>query len=219
MLLPPSSKKATVSSAAHPVTFTSESYPVVIEETNYYAYDTAGLNEGQSLSSKAAKKTLESLLFQFSSQGMRIHLLVLCIRVPRITEVVAKNYKVFSQKICKGVPIVCIITGLENHEPDMESWWEQNREIFDRYGIKVHDHACITAIKGRRIRRNGQDRQVYQKEYEDSVKEVRQLIHRSASSLEEGWSFEMVSANIFCTSRLVTLNVYSSKDLENYGRR
>ncbi|KAF5358846.1 hypothetical protein D9757_014249 [Collybiopsis confluens] len=124
------------------------------------------------------------------------NLLVLCIRAPRITDVVANNYKLFYwQTVCKRqVPIVTIITGLENNRPTMEDWWSENRAAFTPYRMKFQDHVCITATKGRRLA----DAKgfVYEKEYNDSVKAVQKLVVENTSILDEGWEYDARQFNM-----------------------
>ncbi|KAF5344706.1 hypothetical protein D9757_013892 [Collybiopsis confluens] len=186
MLLPGPHNRAIVSnSAVNDMVFSAERYRIRIGDSNFSIFDLAGLSEGRSFSLAEAKVTFQNLLEDFSNHRMRIHLLVLCIRAPRITDVVANNYKLFYQTICKRqVPIVTVITGLENNEPSMEDWWPQNREIFGAYRMRFKGHACITAIKGKRL--PDEDGFVYEKEYNDSANAVRNLISKSASLYDEG---------------------------------
>lgn len=86
------------------------------------------------------------------------------------------NYDLFYKEACGShVPIVLVVTGLENEEP-MENWWKENCDELLKYGLEFEDHACITATRGK-VRGNGV--QIFDKEYEESRKEVKSLIERS----------------------------------------
>ncbi|KAF5371081.1 hypothetical protein D9757_010789 [Collybiopsis confluens] len=192
-----SEPRAVVSSrAVNLALFSAVRYRFQLNDTTYSIFDLVGLDEGRSFSLPEAKKTLQALLGNFSNKSStRLHLLVLCIRAPRITDVVANNYKLFYQTVCKRqVPIVTIITGLENNRPTMEDWWSDNRAAFTPYRMKFQDHACITATKGRRLA----DAQgfVYEKEYNDSVKAVQKLVVENTSILDEGWEYDARQFNM-----------------------
>ncbi|KIK56476.1 hypothetical protein GYMLUDRAFT_174155, partial [Collybiopsis luxurians FD-317 M1] len=206
MLFPSNRAPAPASSAANLVTFGWKPYTIDAKGERFTIYDTAGLSEGsnRSLFSKAARKSLESLLLNLSHAGQRVHLLLLCIRAPRITEVVARNYKLFYQAICKRqVPIAVIVTGLEHQTPTMESWWRENQHVFKRYHMVFTNdaHACITAIRGRPVHK-GSNIGTYHKEYTESVEVVKNLIRSNALSTEKGWTFNPVSVNVSCMSGL-----------------
>ncbi|KAG2336308.1 hypothetical protein BDR05DRAFT_1005996 [Suillus weaverae] len=54
-----------------------------------------------------------------------------------------RDYNIFYSPICrKKVPIVVVVTGLEN-EPDMESWWSANGKEFKSRGISDVFTRCI----------------------------------------------------------------------------
>ncbi|KAF5371102.1 hypothetical protein D9757_010807 [Collybiopsis confluens] len=172
-------------SAVNPAPFTAEKYRIRINDSLFSIFDLAGLSEGGLFSLSDAQRTLQVLLDNLSDQGRRLHLLILCIRAPRITDVAANNYRLFYQTICRRqVPVVVVVTGLENHGSTMEDWWVQNQDIFGSYRMAFHDHACITTIRGRRLP-NGSGF-VYEQEYTDSVELVRKLIHQRATPYERG---------------------------------
>ncbi|KAF5358837.1 hypothetical protein D9757_014252 [Collybiopsis confluens] len=172
-------------SAVNPAPFTAEKYRIRINDSLFSIFDLAGLSEGGLFLLSDAQRTLQVLLDNLSDQGRRLHLLVLCIRAPRITDVAANNYRLFFQTICRRqVPIVVVVTGLENHGSTMEDWWVQNQDIFGSYRMAFNDHACITTIRGRRLP-NGSGF-VYEQEYTDSVELVRKLIHKRATPYEGG---------------------------------
>ncbi|KAG2351071.1 hypothetical protein BDR07DRAFT_1467908 [Suillus spraguei] len=78
-----------------------------------------------------------------------IDLLLFCMRAGRLTDTVQTNYRLFHEFLCdKKVPIVVVITYLENEVGEMDNWWKQNEAIFCEREIHVVGHACIAAIQG-----------------------------------------------------------------------
>lgn len=114
-------------------------YPVDISGQRFVLFDTAGLGEGSAgtVPDPEAKRQLKNLLRQLMSSRSPsdgIDLLVYCVsssRMPGLTTIV-QTYDMFYSRTCrKKVPIVIVITGLEN-EPNMESWWDENKGRFER---------------------------------------------------------------------------------------
>ncbi|THU88017.1 hypothetical protein K435DRAFT_581768, partial [Dendrothele bispora CBS 962.96] len=133
---------------------------------NLRIWDTEGLNEGntRSDSSRQTQKNMEKLVEDVNKNG-GLHLLVLCIRASRITDIEARNYAKFKHDVCQDkVNIVVVVTGLESEELGVDQWWGENEKYFDRYGMKFHGHACIVATMGKMV--NGVHK--YKKEYEAS---------------------------------------------------
>jgi len=175
--------RAVVSDRADGVTFNNTPFEMTIFNSTVRVFDTSGLNEGSKGTVKAqdAIKRLYELICQLQDG---VHLLVFVMRAPRITETVWQNYKLFFEVFFqKKVPIAIILTGLENRE-NMDEWWKENEATFDQYGMKFKGHACITSIRGEC--RNGA--YLYQKEYDESKKKVKQLIHGSCSQV--GWKMD-----------------------------
>ncbi|KAK2465739.1 hypothetical protein APHAL10511_002283 [Amanita phalloides] len=83
-----------------------------------------------------------------------------------------------------GVPIVVMVTGLENEE-NMEDWWTDNAEGFPHRRMSFAGHACITATKGK-VTKNGDH--IFEEEYNQSTTLVRELV--IAHCPERSW-FEM----------------------------
>ncbi len=164
---------ATVSNAAIGCTFESVPYDVELSGCKYRLWDTAGLNEGEH-GNVAADRAIENL--RLLVQGLKdggVSLLVYCIRGSRLRDIVQINYDLFYKVICSGeVPIVVVITGLENEE-DMENWWKDNAEDLHRQGMIFSGHACVTATKGK-VTTSGQ--YMFEEEYNLSVKLVREVI-------------------------------------------
>ncbi|KAG1764879.1 P-loop containing nucleoside triphosphate hydrolase protein [Suillus placidus] len=142
-------QRAKTSSDATGCTFSYQRYPVDISGQSYVLFDTAGLNEGNISAVPAAKaeKELKSLLRGLMSPGSDgIGLLVYCVRSTRARQALIRNYNLFYSVICrKKVPIVVVVTGLEN-EADMQAWWHTNAKEFKIRGMHFQDHACVTTL-------------------------------------------------------------------------
>jgi hypothetical protein len=124
--------------------------------------DTTGLNESR----------VGKLIRDLAHSG-GIDLLVFVVRGgPGVTSSTVRNCELFYEAICrKEVPIVVVITGLE-YEQDMDVWWKRNEQAFRGYGMVFHGHACITAIRGKKIF----GRTSAPKEYDRSKKTLEDLI-------------------------------------------
>lgn len=138
-------------------------------------YDVWMLNEGEGgrVPSNDAIAKLYKLLLRLEDG---VSLLVFCVR-PRVQGSTRINWTLFYEIICqKKVPIVIVVTGLEN-EDSMDSWWDndENWDEFCKRELQPVGHACITATKGK-LRRNG--RHVFHEEYNKSIAKVKTLIQR-----------------------------------------
>ena len=184
--------KARMSNGALGCTFETAEYVTQIDGVTYRLWDTAGLNEGKFGTVTGADAVARIFhLIQKLKDG--VHLLVFCIRVPRIHDTAARNYQIFSDGLCASkVPTVIIMTGLENEEP-MDEWWEENKTQFTRMGMSFNGHACITATKGKFKTSLGAH--TFEKEYKESVPRVKKLI--SNHCLEEGWKMVSVYESVF----------------------
>jgi hypothetical protein len=110
-----------------------------------------------------------------------VHLLVLVMKLPRITESAVKNYRVFHEFFCqKQVPIILLTTHCESEE-NIGDWWDKNRYDFQKQGMTFDAQACITAVKGKR-KATGY---IFQEEYDTSKEQVKELL--TAQYREEGW--------------------------------
>ncbi|KAF5392629.1 hypothetical protein D9757_002161 [Collybiopsis confluens] len=180
MLLGDNAEKAPVSGNAKGCTFANDKYITIIDGEEYRLFDTSGLDEGSGgkVLTKDAIINLYRLL-----QGLDdgVSLLVYCMRGPRITESIERNYKVFYDGFChKNVRIVIVVTGLEDH-PKMETWWVENEHAFKEYKLEFDGHACITATRGKKM--GGAYRN--QVEYEESQKALKKLIVNQCQSVAE----------------------------------
>lgn len=177
---------APVSSGARGCTFESKPYTIIIDGREYRIHDTAGLDEGAAgkVSSKEAISKLYQLLRNLEGG---VVLLIYCMRGPRLTDAIQRNYRIFYEGFCsKKVPIVVAVTGLEDVEPQMESWWtdgdEPGGKAFAKYGMHFDGHACITASRGKKNRNV--------EEYEESKRVLEQLI---VDKHQKGKPWKMVS--------------------------
>jgi hypothetical protein len=176
------SASAAVSSGAIGCTFDSVAYDVELSGRKYRLWDTAGLNEGEhgNISGDRAIENLQKLVQNLQHGG--VSLLVYCIRGSRLRDIVKINYDLFYKIVCGAkVPIVIVVTGLEN-ENNMEDWWADNVEDVHDRRMHFAGHACITATRGK-VLKNGEH--MFEEEYNRSIKLVRDLI--VAYSLERSW--------------------------------
>ncbi|KXN87237.1 hypothetical protein AN958_09048, partial [Leucoagaricus sp. SymC.cos] len=157
-------------------TFKSDPHTVTPGEVTYTLWDTAGLNEGEagSVPANTALLHLQALIGKLSTYG--ISLLIYCVRGSRYRDVLKHNYEIFWRIICQeSIPIVIVVTGLENEDSELrEGWWTANKEELIRHGMDFRGHACITATKGKKG--------IFQKEYEESKRQVQGLIETNCPS-------------------------------------
>jgi len=173
---------ARTSSGVSGCTFTSCPYLVSVRGKTMRLWDTAGLDEGEAgrVPNSESIVRLYELIQSLGSDG--VSLLMFVMR-PRFKESTLKNWKLFHEIICQEkVPIVIIVTGLEQEEEMEEWWWKNKGELAERYGIVPDDHACITAVRGKK-RKDGSC--TFDEEFETS-KETLQRVMRSRY-LERAW--------------------------------
>jgi GTP-binding protein EngB required for normal cell division len=114
----------------------------------FAVWDTAGLDEGTygTVPAEKAEVYLKQLLRDLAKTS-GIDLLVYCVRGTRVRSALLSNYDLFYSAICrKKVPIAIVVTGLENQEGSMESWWEQNQHEFSALKMHFDNHACVTTV-------------------------------------------------------------------------
>jgi GTP-binding protein EngB required for normal cell division len=163
----PGGPVAIVKSDARGVTFEHIRYEKDIGGRRLHIFDTVGLNEG-AVGTMSAAKAIEELYRLMLGLDDGVSLLVYVMRGPRIKGPFRKNYKLFYEIFCrKKVPIVLVITGLEQ-EDDMDDWWKRNEAEFVKEGMAFSGAACITAIKGKN--------NTYAQEFEESREKVEKLI-------------------------------------------
>jgi predicted GTPase len=214
--------KAPVSDRATGVTFQNACYKKMIGRTTFSIFDTVGLNEG-SAGTVTAKDAVEGLYRLIHQLDDGVNLLVYVMRASRVTRTTQQNYEMFFDVFCRRkVPIVIVITGLENRT-EMDKWWEENKATFDNQNMAFSGHACITATEGKQ--KDGVSS--FGVEYEDSKWEVESLILRSFSIdpwklPTESWftSVAMGLHNIFATVFGFKPKVYAHElcqALQTYG--
>ncbi|KIJ63799.1 hypothetical protein HYDPIDRAFT_112757 [Hydnomerulius pinastri MD-312] len=154
-------------------------YNVPIDSEHYNIWDTAGLNPGSyvrprlagvagkaalglgvmgkgkgagSADMNTATRNLERLLQLLDKEG-GIQLLVYVVRGSTVDRSLVKNYTIFYSAISrKTVPIVLVVTGLENEEGEMEDWWREGEKILTEYEMRFDAHACVTTLPEEKTR-------------------------------------------------------------------
>ena len=144
-----------------------EEYSIGLDGHSLRVFDTIGLEEPQLGITEYLNIVQNSynLITKLRQEG-GIDLLLFCVRAGRFSSTTPSNYQIFYEHLCeKKVPIILVLTGLER-EPKMDDWWTKSKHVFDKHGVFVDDHACITAINGAEWRNN----------YEESQRLVRDLV-------------------------------------------
>jgi len=164
---------AKTSGDAKGCTFQSTPYTVCLDGARIKVWDTAGLNEGDK-GTVAAKDAIISLYSLLKGLEDGISLLVYCVRGPRVRDTTVRNYTMFHDGLCdQKVPIVLVVTGLEQEDP-MDEWWDRNRDVFLEQKMLFAGQACTTATRGKR--KSGL--YMFEREYEESKKKVQKLVKR-----------------------------------------
>lgn len=134
-------------------TFAYKHYEFGVGKDSYRVWDTVGLDEGTfgTVPAELAEKSLKTFLLDLS-QTSGINLLVYCVRGSRITTVTLRNYELFYSAICRRmVPIVVIVTALENYDGEMDEWWAKNKRTFAQYGLHFDGVACVTTLPEEKV--------------------------------------------------------------------
>jgi len=143
------SNSAKTSPDADPCTNRTLPYDVNIRGEKFKIWDTAGLDEGKPSGAKrtaAAEKTLKRSLRNLLKNN-DLSLLIYCVRGSRATRALVRHYQTICSETCNNtVPMVIVVTALENSSGDMESWWQRNGEDLSKHGMNFADHACITTV-------------------------------------------------------------------------
>ena len=175
---------ANVSSLVWGCTTSAQSYDVTIDDKTFALWDTSGLNEGEK-GSVPAEKAIEDL-FNLVKR-ISVNLIIYCVRGSRFTDIVRINFDLFCGIMCEGrVPVVFVVTGLEQEEV-MEEWWTKYQKDVKRLGLSFEGHACVTTIKGRN--------NIYEREYQESTDKVWRLVKAHSNSppwtLAPGWRVQV----------------------------
>lgn len=142
------SQVAKTSPDANACTTRTQQYDVVISGRKYKLWDTAGLDGGSFGLFRAAitERNLKTFLRNRLKKN-EPSLLLYCVRASRATRALVRHYRsVRSLTRESPVPMVIIVTGLENSRGDMENWWHRNAVELSNHGMEFADHACITSI-------------------------------------------------------------------------
>ncbi|KAG2352017.1 P-loop containing nucleoside triphosphate hydrolase protein [Suillus spraguei] len=127
-----------------------QEYPIQFDRESYKVFDTIGLQEPQ-LDIPQYLDAVENaykLTQNLERQG-GVDLLLFCMRAGRLTDTLQSNYRLFHEFFCdRKVPVVVVITHLEDEVGEMDAWWKNNENIFREREVDVAGHACITAIQG-----------------------------------------------------------------------
>ncbi|KAG2113741.1 P-loop containing nucleoside triphosphate hydrolase protein [Suillus discolor] len=121
------------------------SIPSQNETLKVKLFDTVGLGKGfeGEVSDKDARRALKTLLRDLMKQT-DIHLLMYCVRGARATKALYRNYNLIRSEVKERVPIVLVVTCLEDREPEMEDWWRDNVRSISDFGMTFAGHACVT---------------------------------------------------------------------------
>ncbi|KAG8214118.1 hypothetical protein J3R82DRAFT_10880 [Butyriboletus roseoflavus] len=144
---------AATSSGAKGCTFHHKKYELQLDDTPYAIWDTAGLDEGTygTVPAEIAEENLKQFLRDLT-RANGVHLLVYCVRASRLRKTLLSNYNLFYSAICrKKVPIVVVVTGLENYEEQMADWWTANETEFATLKMHFDGHACVTTLNADRV--------------------------------------------------------------------
>ncbi|OAX34834.1 hypothetical protein K503DRAFT_868659 [Rhizopogon vinicolor AM-OR11-026] len=166
-------KVAPISDGAAGCIFEYHSYVLPVHGRNFRFFDTAGLNEGETVGTVEHSVTISKLYKLITRLDGGIHLLMLCMRGPRIKNATHQNWKIFHEILCKKqVPSVLVVTGMENEE-NLDKWWWNNRGALEDQGICPDDAACITAVRGRTLRDGCR---AFDDHYEKSLAKIQNLV-------------------------------------------
>ncbi|KAG1799213.1 P-loop containing nucleoside triphosphate hydrolase protein [Suillus plorans] len=106
-------------------------------------FDTAGLDEGSQ--GTVPNPQAENALKKLFQTLPKIHILMYCVQGTKDASALRRNYKLLSE-VKGNVPVVLIVTGLEQREPGMEEWWRNNERSISDLRMNFAGHACITAL-------------------------------------------------------------------------
>ncbi|KAJ4490073.1 hypothetical protein J3R30DRAFT_3693577 [Lentinula aciculospora] len=170
---------ATTTVASFPFPFNVQKHEILLGPRSYCFDEISALSYGKPRDHKS--DYVEKLSEFIRSLQDGVSPLVFCLRAPRITETAEKIYDLFYDDLCgRKIPIVTVLTGLEDEEPSMVSWWVRNKTSFMKYGMSFQGHACVTTTKGRKTSKG----YIYQEEYDLSKKAIEKLV--TDHSLEPG---------------------------------
>jgi hypothetical protein len=142
-------KVSETSSSAVGCTLDYERHLLMLGDHHFAVWDTAGLDEGTqgTVPAEKAEAYLKRLLHDLAKTS-GIDLLVYYVRGTRVRSALLTNYHLFYSAICrKKVPIAIVITGLENQEGNMDTWWLKNEKQFSALQMRFDNYACVTTLQ------------------------------------------------------------------------
>lgn len=110
-------------------------------------HDTIGLEKGRWGFLWAPKAERRLIAYLKKIKGP--YLLVYCIPAGRglLKKSDGRNYRKFKSVVGKNVPVVVVVTHLENFGGPFSGWWSNNVDILEKFGIPGDTrHACITTL-------------------------------------------------------------------------
>jgi len=145
------SRVAKTSPDATACTIHTHPYDIIIDGKIYRLWDTPGLDGGTLGRFRAAiaERKLKTFLRNHLKKKNETPLLIYCIRASRAKRALVRHYqsvRLATQTRENPVPMVVVVTGLENALGDMENWWDRNAADLSNHGMEFVDHACITSI-------------------------------------------------------------------------
>lgn len=137
------------SSSAVGCTLNYKRHLLKLADQRFAIWDTAGLDEGTQGTVPAEKaEAYLKLLLRDLAKANGIDLLIYCVRGTRVRSALLTNYHLFYSAICrKKVPIAIVITGLENQEGNMDTWWLKNERQFSALQMYFDNYACVTTLR------------------------------------------------------------------------
>lgn len=153
--------------------FASRGYAVDVGGREVVVWDSVGLQkeEHHDALSEGAERNLQGLIQNIHGG---LNLLLFCVNAAGVSKALDLNYDAFYSIIGgKKVPVVLVVTGLENKDP-MEGWWKEHEAEFERHGLRFDGHACITTTRGKPLR-DGPGHW-HDEQYEQSKLAVKELI-------------------------------------------
>ncbi|KAH7925922.1 hypothetical protein BV22DRAFT_1033417 [Leucogyrophana mollusca] len=156
-----------------------EAYLSTIEGETFNLWDTVGLDEGTfgTVPAAMAEGQLKTFLCRLTAAN-GIDLVVYCVRGTRARKALLHNYRILCSIINRRrVPVVLVVTGLENYEGKMEDWWARNEQELKHYGMCFDGHACVTTLNVKMVKDV-----ILRDRCEESRRSVRDLIRRNRRS-------------------------------------
>ena len=179
------SDRARVADGQVAQTLRSAVYPAEIQRMTYDLHDTMGFKYSSDTIDDNAKAlgNLYRLVTDLSNSG-GVNLIVFVMKRGKFTRTLHQNYNLVHRGLFDSkVPIVIIVTGCEDVEPTMDTWWIENEPSFTLSGMSFADHACVCAFNGPTTSNGGV--RFNEDLFKASVDVVRKLLVQHCMS--DGW--------------------------------